>query len=67
MTILFIVEQQIFMSKTIVISDGEETTEIELDVKLLDFYKKETQKTKVTQKGLIKFFSNMLNLRNYIV
>jgi len=55
------------MSKTIVISDGEEKTEIELDLKMLDFYKKETGKTKVTEKGLIKFFSNILNIRNYIV
>jgi len=55
------------MSKTIVISNGEEKTEIEINVKMLDFYKKETGKSKVTEKGLVKFFSNILNIRNYIV
>ena len=55
------------MPKSIKIKCGGEVEEIQLNNVMIDFYKKETGKKKITDKGLVKFFSNLLNLRHYIV
>ena len=55
------------MPKSIKIKGGGEVEEIQLNNVMIDFYKKETGKKKITDKGLVKFFSNLLNIRNYIV
>jgi hypothetical protein len=40
---------------------GGKTERIELDKKSIDFYKQETRKIRVTERGLSKFFSNLFD------
>jgi hypothetical protein len=57
---------EFFMTKvTIKIDDGVE--ELEINQHMLDFYKKETGKRKVTEKGLVKFFTNFIQFKKYII
>jgi hypothetical protein len=46
-------------SITLINSQGE-TEKIELTQTTIDFYKHETQKIRVTERGLRKFFSNLI-------
>jgi len=55
------------MPKSIQIKTGDDVEEVEVNSKMLEFYRRETRKKKVTQKGLSKFFSNIVNIRNFII
>lgn len=49
------------MKKTItVVNPSGEQEKLELDQSKVDFYKQETKKIRVTERGLTKFFSNLL-------
>lgn len=50
------------LKNTITITTKTGNTErIELDKKSIDFYKQETKKIRVTERGLSKFFNNLFN------
>jgi len=55
------------MPKSITIKNGEVDEVLEINSRMVDFYRRETRKSKVTSKGMTKFFTNLLKLRNYIV
>lgn len=49
------------MKKTItLVNSSGETEKVELNQTTLEFYKKETKRIRVTERGLTKFFSNLL-------
>lgn len=53
------------MIKSITIKvNEEENVELEMNDHILRFYKKETNRKKVTRKGLINFFSNFVRKMN---
>jgi hypothetical protein len=45
---------------TIVIKSIEEEFEMEISKELISFYKKETGKTRVTKRGIQKFYNNLV-------
>ena len=54
------------MPKSIKIKCGGEVEEIQLNNVMIDFYKKETGKKKITDKGLVKFFSKSIINKNIV-
>lgn len=49
------------MKKTItLVNSSGETEKVELTQTTLEFYKQETRRIRVTERGLTKFFSNLL-------
>lgn len=51
---------EFFMVKSITIKLEDEDVFLDVDDSLIRFYKKEANRKKVTEKGLIKFFSNII-------
>lgn len=43
------------------------TIQIDIDERLVEFYKKETGRKRVTAKGLSKFFNNLIHFFNRFV
>lgn len=43
------------------------TTEVEVDEKFIEFYKKETSHSKVTSKGLSKFLTHLIRLHCHLI
>jgi len=42
--------------------DDDNVIQIEIEQPIIDFYKKETGRTRVTEKGLSDFFTNLFRL-----
>ena len=51
---------EFFMVKSITIKLEDEDVFLDVDDSLIRFYEKEANRKKVTEKGLIKFFSNII-------
>jgi predicted transcriptional regulator len=57
------------MSKiiTIVESENGNVVHIELDDELINFYKHETGKCRVTKNGITKFFQHLIDIKTYVL
>jgi hypothetical protein len=42
-------------------------TEVEVDDKFIEFYKKETSRSKATAKGLAKFLNHLINVHYHLI
>lgn len=52
---------------TIIENESGTPIDIELDKGLIDFYKHETGKSRVTKRGITKFFQHLLEIKTYIL